>query len=77
VLTKHGQQKASKAFHYQICVLVIDRECRWLYEKLQVASILRRHVTIKESYYRLGALSCLPPLSLVDMLHANGGNFRT
>jgi hypothetical protein len=40
---------------------------------LQVASILSG--TIGEGSSRLGVLLGLPPLSLVDMLHAIGGGF--
>jgi hypothetical protein len=36
-----------------------------------------RPVTVGEIFYRLGVLSCLPPLSLVDMFHAIGEGFGT
>jgi hypothetical protein len=61
VLIRHGQQKALKALFYQLCILFIDKECRWLYKKMQIASILKQHVTIKESFSKLGVLSSLPP----------------
>jgi hypothetical protein len=42
---------------------------------MQVTSNLKQHVTIKESIFRLGVLSGLPPLSLINMLHVIGGGF--
>jgi hypothetical protein len=39
--------------------------------------ISRRAVTAGEGSSRLGVLSDLPPLSLVDMLHATAGSFST
>jgi hypothetical protein len=61
VLIRHGQQKALKALFYQFCVIFIDKEYRWLYKKMQVASILKQHVSIKESFSKLRVLSSLPP----------------
>jgi len=46
-------------------------------QKMQVASILRRHDTIGEGFFRLEILLGLLPLSLVDMLHVINGSFGT
>jgi hypothetical protein len=44
-------------------------------QKTHVASISKHVVTVREGFSRLGALSNLPPLSLVDLLHATSGGF--
>jgi hypothetical protein len=47
-------------------------------QKAQATSVLSQAVAAREcSSSRLGALSSLPPLSLVDMLHAIAGGFNT
>jgi hypothetical protein len=46
-------------------------------QRVQAAAILRWTVIAGEGSFRLGLLSGLPPLSLVDMLHATGGSFDT
>ncbi len=45
-------------------------------QRVQVSSILNWAITIREGFFRLGTLWGLPPLSLIDMLHANGGDFN-
>jgi len=66
---------APKALLYQFCVFFINKECQWLYKKMQVASILKWLVIVRESSSRLEILSGLPPLFLIDMFHAIGGSF--
>jgi hypothetical protein len=46
-------------------------------QKTQAASILRRAIITREGSSRLGILSSLPSLFLVDMLHATNGSFST
>jgi len=44
---------------------------------VQATSISRQVVIARKGSSRLGVLSGLPPLSLVDMLHAIVGGFNT
>jgi hypothetical protein len=44
-------------------------------QKAHVASILKQAITTKKGSFMLGVSSGLPPLFLVDLLHAIGGGF--
>jgi hypothetical protein len=46
-------------------------------QRVQADSISRWAVTAREGSFRLGFLSSLPPVSLVDMLYATGGGFSS
>ncbi len=46
-------------------------------QKAQAAYISKRVVIVGEGYSRLGVLTSLPPLFLVNMLHATSGGFYT
>jgi hypothetical protein len=45
-------------------------------QRTQATSISRQAITTREDYSKLGSLSGLPPLSLVDVLHASSGGFN-
>ncbi len=55
------------SFHRQTVSVALQRA--------QAASISRHAITAGEGSFRLGVLSGLPPLSLVDMLPVTGGGF--
>jgi len=44
-------------------------------QRTQATSISRQGFTTREGSSKLGGLLGLPPLSLVDMLHASSGGF--
>ncbi len=43
----------------------------------QVVTILRQAIAARETSSRLGALSCFPLISLLDMLHIMSESFRS
>jgi hypothetical protein len=44
-------------------------------QRTQATSISRQAITTREGFSKLGGLLGLPPLSLVDTLHASSGGF--
>jgi hypothetical protein len=45
-------------------------------QRVQAGSILNWAITVREGFFRLGTLWGLPPLSLIDMLYVNRGDFN-
>jgi hypothetical protein len=75
VLTWHGHQRPLEAFIYQCCVFSINKECQWLYRERKLLPSQGGMLLQRNFFSKLGVLSSLLPLSLVDMLHMMGGGF--